>query len=301
MTRSIPIREAAMLKPHGGSRAPSGSEKLFAGPGVSQFVFIDTDVPDIDCLLFGLEPHTRTCVLNRSPDALDQIADILAQCGALEAVHIVYHGAPGGLHFASGIVSAANVTKHAAALARIGAALVPGANVLLWACDTGRGVGLHRERGRGGAGEQSDRHRYHSQPRFRDGAHHQRLLHRRPARGKRRWHQHQSELRRHDRDPDAHVRGAGEARHHHPCADIIPLSTPRVAHPVICRSTTSATKYMPIPITLVTNRPAKASGTSKRDDATSIRWPIPLLAATVSATMDPTKATVMAILSDAKK
>src|SRR6516164_4867202 len=89
MTRSIPVREAAMLKPHGGSRAPSGSEKLFAGPGVSQFVFIDTDVPDIDCLLFGLEPHTRTCVLNRSPDALDQIADILAQCGALEAVHIV--------------------------------------------------------------------------------------------------------------------------------------------------------------------------------------------------------------------
>src|SRR5262249_49849098 len=70
---------------------------------------------------------------------------------------------------------------------------------------------------------------------------------------------------------------------HCPRAAIIPPSTPRVAHPVICRSTTSATKYMPIPITLVTNRPAKASGTSKRDDATSIKWPMPLLAATVSA------------------
>src|SRR5262249_58241090 len=30
----------------------------------------------------------------------------------------------------------------------------------------------------------------------------------------------------------------------------------------------------------VTNRPAKASGTSKRDDATSIKWLMPLLAAT---------------------
>jgi hypothetical protein len=52
---------------------------------------------------------------------------------------------------------------------------------------------------------------------------------------------------------------------------------------------------------LVTKSPAKASGTSKREEATSIKWPMPLLAATVYATMDPTKATVIATLREAKK
>lgn len=56
-----------------------------------------------------------------------------------------------------------------------------------------------------------------------------------------------------------------------------------------------------MPMTLVTNRPANASGTSKREDATSIRLPMPLLAATVSATMVPTNANVIAIFSEAKK
>ena len=73
------------------------------------------------------------------------------------------------------------------------------------------------------------------------------------------------------------------------------------AQPVIRRSTAAQTRYMPMPMTLVTRRPAKASGTSKRDDATSIRWPMPLLAATVSATIVPTNANVIATFSEAKK
>ena len=49
---------------------------------------------------------------------------------------------------------------------------------------------------------------------------------------------------------------------------------------------------------LVASSPAKASGTSKRDEATSIRLPMPLLPATVSATIEPTNANVMATLSE---
>src|SRR5215208_7330485 len=89
-------------------------------------------------------------------------------------------------------------------------------------------------------------------------------------------------------------------RHVHPCGAIA-ASVPRVAQPVMRRSTISATRYIPMPITLVTSSPAKASGTSKRDEATSIRLPIPLLEATVSATIDPTNATVIATFSEAKK
>ena len=48
-------------------------------------------------------------------------------------------------------------------------------------------------------------------------------------------------------------------------------SAPRVAQPVMRCSIATETMYMPTPIRPVTIRPAKASGTSKRDEATSIR------------------------------
>src|SRR6185295_16960157 len=78
-------------------------------------------------------------------------------------------------------------------------------------------------------------------------------------------------------------------------------SEPRVAHPVMRCSIATQITYIPTPIRPVTIKPANANGTSKRDDATSIRWPMPALAATVSATIEPTKATVIAIFSEAKK
>src|SRR5215831_16730418 len=97
-------------------------------------------------------------------------------------------------------------------------------------------------------------------------------------------------LIRSDRDPLwHHARGAPAA------------SAPRVAHPMVRRSMNSATRYMPMPMRLVIRRPAKASGTSKREEATSIRLPMPLLAATVSATIEPTNANVIATFSEAKK
>src|ERR1700730_2732359 len=113
------------------------------------------------------------------------------------------------------------------------------------------------------------------------------------------------------------VEGQADARHHrdtiergrsacaatsfaHPCPRNI-ASAPRVAQPVILRSMAAQTRYMPMAMTLVTKRPANESGTSKREDNTSIRLPMPLLAATVSATMVPTNANVIATFSEAKK
>ncbi len=53
------------------------------------------------------------------------------------------------------------------------------------------------------------------------------------------------------------------------------LSCPRVAQRVVWLSIIAATVYMATPMTPVTMRPANTSGTSKRDDATIIRWPMP--------------------------
>src|SRR6266571_7540025 len=92
---------------------------------VRQLVFIDRQVPDLARLTAGLEAGTCAYLLDAGRDALAQIADGLARHGAVAAVHIVAHGSPGALHFASGTVSHASLTDAAVALARIGAALAP--------------------------------------------------------------------------------------------------------------------------------------------------------------------------------
>src|SRR5262249_21395726 len=106
---------------------------------VRQLVFIDRQVPDLPRLMAGLAAGTRAYLLDPECDALEQIAEGLARHGAVAAVHIVAHGSPGELHFASGTVSRASLTGATAALARIGAALAPDGELLLWACEAGRG------------------------------------------------------------------------------------------------------------------------------------------------------------------
>jgi hypothetical protein len=106
---------------------------------VRQLVFIDRDVPDLVRLMSGLAAGTRAYLLDASRDALAQIADALDRHSPVEAVHIVAHGSPGELHFSSGTVSRAGLAHDATALARIDAALAPHADLLLWACEVGRG------------------------------------------------------------------------------------------------------------------------------------------------------------------
>ena len=59
-------------------------------------------------------------------------------------MHIVTHGASGALHFAAGAVTQASFDTNREALARIGDALAPGAEILLWACNTAQGAAGRR-------------------------------------------------------------------------------------------------------------------------------------------------------------
>ncbi|HTB02708.1 MAG TPA: Ig-like domain-containing protein [Bradyrhizobium sp.] len=112
------------------------------GPVVSDVVFIDSSVPDIQDLLNGLKPGEKAFVIDAGSDGLDQIAGILKSehLGNLSGIQIVAHGAAGELELGSTTLNDSDLSDHASALATIGNALASGGDLSLYACDTAQGA-----------------------------------------------------------------------------------------------------------------------------------------------------------------
>src|SRR5438552_1858770 len=105
---------------------------------VSEFAFIDPGVSDLGTLLQGLRSEITAVVLGAERSAVAQIADHLAGCRGLSAIHIIAHGAPGEIGFTAGRLSLATISGCADDLARIGDALDSQGELLLWSCETGQ-------------------------------------------------------------------------------------------------------------------------------------------------------------------
>ena len=107
-----------------------------------QVVFIDSNVPDIEDLIDGLAPGVEAFVLNPSSDGLQQIAGILAanNLTGLSSISIVGHGASGEIALGSAVLDDSDLSSDAASLAQIGAALAPGGDLQLFACDVASGL-----------------------------------------------------------------------------------------------------------------------------------------------------------------
>src|SRR5438067_10777695 len=106
----------------------------------SEFDSVDPGVSDVGTLLQGLRPEITAAVLDAGRGAVAQIADHLAGCRRLSAIHIIAHGAPGEIGFTAGRLSLATISGCADDLARIGDALDAQGELLLWSCETGRGA-----------------------------------------------------------------------------------------------------------------------------------------------------------------
>ena len=106
----------------------------------AEILFVDPAVPDLATLLAGVRPEVETVVLDAARPAARQIADALAGRRGLEAVHVVAHGAPGRVSFASGEWSAATLKDEAEHFKAIGRALGEDGNLRLWSCRTGEGA-----------------------------------------------------------------------------------------------------------------------------------------------------------------
>ena len=105
-------------------------------------VFINSDIPDLQGLLNGLAPGVEAFVIDPSSDGLAQIAAILAanNLGNLSSLSIVGHGATGQIQIGATTLDAGDLSNESVALAQIGAALAPGGDLQLYACDTASGI-----------------------------------------------------------------------------------------------------------------------------------------------------------------
>ena len=129
-----------MTEPTAFPSLPSETPTMPAVPVPHAIVFVEADVPDYQSLLAGLAPGTEVHVLDAGADGLARMAEVLAGRGGIDALHIISHGKEGAVSLGSLLLTTDQLPAHADALAAIGAALNPGADILLYGCDVGAGT-----------------------------------------------------------------------------------------------------------------------------------------------------------------
>ncbi|MCC8952374.1 DUF4347 domain-containing protein, partial [Bradyrhizobium sp. Pear77] len=107
--------------------------------GKSEFLFVDSFVPDLGTLLQNLRPEVQAFVLDHRRPAAQQMAEALEGIEGLDAIHIVAHGAPGRICFSSGEWTVGTAARDARELASLGRALSADGDLRLWSCETGAG------------------------------------------------------------------------------------------------------------------------------------------------------------------
>src|SRR5436190_12758548 len=109
-----------------------------------EIAFVDPGIADLGDLLRGLRAEVQAVVLRPAGDPVRQMADALDGRDELQAIHIIAHGMPGAIAFTAGALSRETLAAHARDLGRIGAALDADGELLLWSCETGKGVAGER-------------------------------------------------------------------------------------------------------------------------------------------------------------
>jgi len=106
-----------------------------------EIVFVDSRVKDAEALMQGMKPGVEVIYLRPGEDGLAQMAAALGERGDVGAVHVLAHGSEGQLWLGGTFLDQAALERPdiQAALAAIGRGLTADGDMLIYACDTGRG------------------------------------------------------------------------------------------------------------------------------------------------------------------
>ncbi|MCC8966299.1 DUF4347 domain-containing protein, partial [Bradyrhizobium sp. Pear76] len=126
-----PEVQALVLGRHEPPAAQSGASPK------REIAFIDPGIDDLVTLMHGIRPDVEPILLTADEPAARQMARAVEGRDGLEAIHVIAHGSPGRVHFASSDWSIETLSANASEFAAIGKALVPDGNVRLWSCHTG--------------------------------------------------------------------------------------------------------------------------------------------------------------------
>ncbi|WP_277624200.1 DUF4347 domain-containing protein, partial [Undibacterium sp. TS12] len=133
LTPTAPAAAPSMENPAAPAPNPTASK-----PIAHDVVFIDSRVADASNLLKGVAANTEVVFLQSNSDGLQQMADYLAG-HQVNSVQIVAHGFEGNLWLGKTFLDNNTINSHSDALAKIGKALIPGGDILVYSCNLAAG------------------------------------------------------------------------------------------------------------------------------------------------------------------
>ncbi|MEG4535342.1 DUF4347 domain-containing protein, partial [Microcoleus sp. D2_18a_D3] len=110
----------------------------------TEIVILDPTIPDSQHLISGIQPDTATYILQSQPDAVEQIATILAQHRGIETLHIITHGDSGNLYLGTTELNSSNIHNYSHQLQQWRNSLTDNANIILYGCSVAAGDRGHQ-------------------------------------------------------------------------------------------------------------------------------------------------------------
>jgi hypothetical protein len=114
--------------------------RVVSNAGVSAIVFVDSALEGYADLVAETGDGLEVLVIDRSTDALVQMAMHLRMRRHINAIHVVSHGRPGALVFGPQMIDAGRLSLYRDAMRTIGAALTDKGDILLYGCGIGAGA-----------------------------------------------------------------------------------------------------------------------------------------------------------------
>lgn len=102
--------------------------------GRREIAFVDSAVQDWETLVKGIHAGIEVVLIDSRGDGLSQIAQFMDHLKNIDAVHIISHGQEADLVLGNLHLNASTISECQTDLARIGAALAPNADLLLYGC-----------------------------------------------------------------------------------------------------------------------------------------------------------------------
>ncbi|MEG4413849.1 DUF4347 domain-containing protein, partial [Microcoleus sp. C2C3] len=109
-----------------------------------EIVILDPTIPDSHHIASGIKPGTATYILESQPDAVEQIATILAQHTDIEALHIISHGSSGNLYLGTTELNSSNIENYTQQLQQWRHSFTSNASIILYGCNSAAGDRGHR-------------------------------------------------------------------------------------------------------------------------------------------------------------